>query len=88
MISREMILVGPMFMHYNAALREFPASVVETMKGNKYVTTVHCINSAIQKLSRISPLNPRILFRGSNKMQVCCLRQWGEGQQIVFGRSL
>jgi hypothetical protein len=60
-----------MFTHYNAVLRKFPASILESMKGNRYVTTVHCINSGIQKLSRATPLNPRFLFRGFSKMQVC-----------------
>ena len=57
-------------MHYNAVLRKFPAGVLEEMKGNKYVTTVHCINSAILKLSRVTPMNPRFVYRGSSKMQV------------------
>ena len=57
-------------MHYNAVLRKFPAGVLEEMKGNKYVTTVHCINSAILKLSRATPLNPRFVYRGSSKMQL------------------
>jgi len=60
-----------MFMHYLAVLRKFPASILESMKGNSYVTTLHCINSGIQKLSRATPLNPRFLFRGFSKMQVC-----------------
>jgi WD40 repeat protein len=64
------MMAGPMFMHYNAVLRKFPASVLETMKDNCYITTVHCINSAIQKLARASPLSPRIVYRGSNKMQL------------------
>ena len=57
-------------MHYNAVLRKFPAGVLKEMKGNKYVTTVHCINSAILKLSRATPMNPRFVYRGSSKMQV------------------
>ena len=57
-------------MHYNAVLRKFPAGVLEEMKGNKYVTTVHCINSAILKLSRATPMNPRFVYRGSSKMQL------------------
>lgn len=61
---------GPMFMHYNAVLRRFPQHILETTRGNTYVTTIHCINSAILKLSRASPLTPRSAWRGSNKMRL------------------
>ena len=54
-----------MFMHYNAVLRKFPASVLATMKDNSYITTVHCINSAIQKLARASPLSPPLVEAAS-----------------------
>jgi len=64
------LYTGPMFMHYNAGLRKFPPDILETMKDNKYVTTLHCINSAITKLARASPLTTRCVFRGSNKMQL------------------
>jgi WD40 repeat protein/ankyrin repeat protein len=64
------LYTGPMFMHYNAVLRKFPVSVLTTMKGNNYVTTVHCINSAIMKLGGVSPMSPRLVYRGSNKMQL------------------
>jgi hypothetical protein len=40
------------------------------MKGNKYVTTIHCINSAVIKLSRVSPLTPRSVWRGSKNMKL------------------
>ena len=64
------LYTGPMFMHYNAVLRRFPAGVLESMKGNGYVTTVHSINSAILKLSRATPMYPRFVYRGSSKMQL------------------
>ena len=65
------LYTGPMFMLYNAVLRRFPARLLELMRGHKmYVTTIHCINSAVLKLSRASPLTPRCCWRGSNKMRL------------------
>ena len=55
---------GPQFMHYNASLRQFPEWVLDTMHGNRYVTTIHCINSAIIKLARASPIAPLVVYRG------------------------
>ena len=61
---------GPMFMLYNAVLRKFPQKLIDMMKGTKYVTTVHCINSAIIKLARASPLEPLVVHRGSCGMRL------------------
>ena len=55
------LYTGPQFMHYNASLRNDP---LDTMCGNRYVTTIHCINSAIIKLARASPIEPLIVYRG------------------------
>ena len=59
-----------MFMLYNAVLRKFPQKLIDMMKGTKYVTTVHCINSGIIKLSLATQLLPRNAWRGSNKMKL------------------
>ena len=61
---------GPGFMQYNAVLRHFPQWVLETTKGNKYVTTIHCINSYLLKVSRVSPVFPSAVYRGSARMQL------------------
>ena len=51
---------GPMFVLYNAALRDFPWWDVEKRGGNKYETTIFVIASGITKLSKvISPLANR-----------------------------
>ena len=57
-------------MHYNASLRGFPGWVLETMQGNRYVTTIHCINSYIIKVSRATPVRPRYVYRGSKGMRL------------------
>ena len=56
-------------MKYNAVLRGLPKLVewlekkmVELCDDNRYVTTLHCINSAIVKLGRLS--KPRTVYRG------------------------
>ena len=68
------LYTGPQFMQYNASLREFPQWVLDTMLGNRYVTTIHCINSAIIKLARASPIDPLEVYRGSIGM--CLPRQF------------
>jgi hypothetical protein len=40
------------------------------MHGNRYVTTIHCINSAIIKLARASPIAPLVVYRGSKDMRL------------------
>ena len=69
------LYTGPMFMHYNAVLRKFPASVLATMKGNNYVTTVHCINSAIMK--RKNNLLKSLTFQ-------LCLTPFGRWIHFIF----
>ena len=64
------LYTGGMFMLYNAVLRRFPHDILDSMKGNKYVTTIHCINSAVIKLSRVSQLTPRSVWRGSKNMKL------------------
>jgi hypothetical protein len=53
---------GPMFMLYNAALRDFPSWDVEHLMGNKYETTIFVIASGITKLSKV-PHNGSSLYR-------------------------
>ena len=55
------LYTGPMYVKYNAILRgglpSSPARDAERFaslcKGNRYVTTLHCINSAVVKLSKL-----------------------------------
>ena len=64
------LYTGPQFMHYNGSLRRFPQWVLDTMLGNLYVTTIHCINSATIKLARASPIDPLVVYRGSVGMRL------------------
>jgi hypothetical protein len=64
------LYTGAQFMHYNCSLREFPEWVLDTMCGNRYVTTIHGINSAIIKLARASPIHPLVVHRGSAGMRL------------------
>ena len=69
------LYTGPMFMKYNAVLRGLGEErmpnvtskvLFENMKklcgDSRYVTTLHCINSAIVKLSRLA--KPQTVYRG------------------------
>ena len=59
------LFTGPMFMKYNAKLRNFPAAAVEALKNNGYVTTIHAVVSAIIKLSRTWKIpHDRKVYRG------------------------
>lgn len=42
------------FEHYNPVLRGFPRWALDACKGNRYVTTIHTINSAIVKTSKLT----------------------------------
>lgn len=59
-----------MFVLYNAVMRKFPKHIMEHLDGNTFTTTIHCINSAIIKLSRACPLRPRFVVRGSKGMRL------------------
>jgi hypothetical protein len=60
---------GPMYVHYNAVLRNHPHAICLSLDGNKYETTIFCITSGIVKLSRFSEIPPnRRLFRGLGGM--------------------
>ena len=63
------LFTGPMFMKYNAKLRQFPAAGVEALKKNGYVTTIHAVVSAIIKLSRTWKIPyDRKVYRGLGGM--------------------
>jgi len=63
------LFTGPMFMKYNAKLRNAPEAGVKALKGNGYVTTIHAVVSAVLKLSRIWKLpHDRKVFRGLGGM--------------------
>jgi hypothetical protein len=58
---------GPMFIIYNAALRQFPPNVFDTLKkhDNLFPTTIFVLASALQKLSRQTRIFADTpLFRG------------------------
>ena len=69
------LYTGPMYMKYNAVLRGLGEEGLPKIKNkvlfegmkklcgdNKYVTTLHCISSAIVKLSRLA--KPQTVYRG------------------------
>ena len=68
------LYTGPMFTKYNAVLRGLGESgllksgtalkewMTKLCNDNRYVTTLHCINSAIVKLSRLA--KPQTVYRG------------------------
>lgn len=67
----EMIAVvlysGPMFVIYNAVLRQYPENVYDVFRksGNTFSTTIFVLVSAIQKLSRCMRIPPgTLLYRG------------------------
>ena len=63
------LFTGPMFMKYNAKLRQFPAAAVAALKGNAYVTSIHAVVSAIIKLSRTWKIpDDRKVYRGLGGM--------------------
>jgi len=63
------LFTGPMFMKYNARLRQFPAALVAALKGNGFVTTIHAVVSAIIKLSRTWKIPyDRKVYRGLGGM--------------------
>uniref|UniRef100_A0A7S0YY27 NAD(P)(+)--arginine ADP-ribosyltransferase n=1 Tax=Hemiselmis tepida TaxID=464990 RepID=A0A7S0YY27_9CRYP len=66
-----MLYTGPMFYKYNAVLRGFPESVVESLGGNTYTTTIYCIVSGIKKLSKVMKLpEDRKVYRGVQGIDV------------------
>ena len=65
------LYTGPMYMLYNAVLRQFPKDVLAALGGNKYETTIFCIISGISKLSKASKIpHDRRVFRGLGSMIV------------------
>lgn len=58
---------GPMFVKYNVCLRgvgvkAMEKQMVELCHGNRYVTTIHVINSAVVKLGKLTPAGK--VYRG------------------------
>ncbi len=68
------LYTGPMFVLYNAVLRDFPARDVECLqdtegKENRYETTIFAIASGITKLSKVCDIpKDRRLYRGLGGM--------------------
>ena len=46
------LYTGPMFVLYNAKMRKFPKAFVSYP--SDFITTIHCINSGILKMARVS----------------------------------
>lgn len=63
------LYTGPLYILYNAVMRDFPANVVERLAGNRFETTVFVIVSGITKLAKVTPVPPRrLLYRGLGGM--------------------
>ena len=63
------LYTGPMYLLYNAKLRNFPPRTVRALEGNRYETTIFAITSGITKLSRVTAIPPgRLLYRGLGGM--------------------
>ena len=71
MLSEEAVgarlYTGPCFVKYNTVLRglqskTFYKKFIELTKGNKYTTTLHVINSAVVKLSKLTVVSK--VYRG------------------------
>ena len=59
------------YVKYNAKLRNYPAEILEGMKGNGYVTTIHCIVSGVIKLSKVWTLpESKYVYRGLGGMML------------------
>jgi hypothetical protein len=63
------LYTGPLYVLYNAVLRGFPPGDVESLRGNRYETSLFVIASGITKLSKVTgiPENRR-LYRGLGGM--------------------
>jgi len=63
------LYTGPLYMLYNALMRDFPPRVVESLAGNRFETTMFVIISGITKLAKVTPVPPgRLLYRGLGGM--------------------
>jgi hypothetical protein len=58
-------LLGLQFVHYNAVLRRWPENIFNTLNGNTYATTIHCLVSGVTKVSRRTRIpSGLVLYRG------------------------
>ena len=63
------LYTGPLFVLYNAVLRGFPPGDVESLKGNRYETSIFVVASGITKLSKVTGIpEDRRLYRGLGGM--------------------
>ena len=63
------LYTGPMYLQYNAKLRNFPQRIVLSLEGNRYETTIFVISSGITKLSKVTAIpQNRLLYRGLGGM--------------------
>jgi ankyrin repeat protein len=59
------LFTGPMYTVYNGILSNYPADIAHAFRPINFTTTIHAIISAIQKLSRQSPVQ-HIVYRGTS----------------------
>ncbi len=53
------------FVHYNSVLRRWPANIFDSLNGNTYATTIHCLVSGVTKVSRRTRIpSGLVLYRG------------------------
>jgi hypothetical protein len=53
------------FVHYNTVLRRWPVNIYESLNGNTYATTIHCLVSGVTKVSRRTKIpSGLVLYRG------------------------
>ena len=53
------------FVHYNTVLRRWPVNIFESLNGNTYATTIHCLVSGVTKVSRRTRIpSGLVLYRG------------------------
>jgi Ran GTPase-activating protein (RanGAP) involved in mRNA processing and transport len=59
------LYTGPMYILYNAGLRQLPQPIFDGLKGNRYETTVFAISSGVMKIAKATRVPPsRTLYRG------------------------
>ena len=59
------LYTGPMYIWYNAVLRRYPKTILDSLEGNRYETTIFCMISGIIKLSKLTEVpEDRRVYRG------------------------
>jgi hypothetical protein len=58
------LFTGPMYAVYNAILSNYPETLAKAFGPVNFTTTIHAIISAIQKLSKVTEIQEKPLYRG------------------------